>query len=80
MLIFIIYMAPKLSEGSTGSSGNIAETKHPTAQGQKSFPLPLSGQDVIGQVNPMATKPTLQTARLVYPNLRQSLSLSMSQG
>jgi hypothetical protein len=76
MLIFIIYMVPKLSEGSTGSSGNIAETKHPTAQGQKNFPLSLSGQDVMGQLNPMATKPTLQTTRLLYPNLRQSNSLS----
>lgn len=74
MLIFMIYMVPKLSEGSTGSSGNIAETKHPTAQGQKSFPLSLSGQDVIGQVNPMATKPTLQTALLVYPNLKDRVS------
>lgn len=70
MLIFMIYMAPKLSEASTGSNGNIAETKHATAQGQKSFPLSLLGQDVIGQVNPMVMKPTLQTARLVYPNLK----------
>ena len=64
------YMVLKLSAGSTGNSGNTAEMKHPTSQGQKSFPLYFSGQEVAGQLSPMATKPTLQTARLVYPNFR----------
>src|SRR5579864_2963817 len=41
---------------------------HQVAQGKQCFPpsLPL-GQDIRGQTTPIATKPMLQMARLVYP-------------
>ena len=66
-MLMAFYMVLKLSEGSTRSSGNTAVIRQQAAQSGKSFLLP-SGQDVRGQPTPMATKPTLQTARLVYPN------------
>jgi hypothetical protein len=73
------YIVPRLSEGSTRSNGNTAVRRHEAAHGpKKSFPLP-SGQEVKGHPSPIVTKPTLQTARLLYPNFRVRLRFSHNQ-
>jgi len=68
-------MVTRLSEGFTESSGNTAVVMQQAAQGKRNFPLPF-GQDVRGQPTPIATKPTLQTVRAVYPTFGFSLRIS----
>ena len=72
------YIVPRLSEGSTRSNGNTAVRRQEAAHGPKNFPLP-SGHDVKGHPSPMVTKPTPQTARLLYPNFRSCLRFSRNE-